>query len=237
MKKYKNIIFIVALCIFAYLQTGLSRDSDLINLYNGLEFNSKIAFYARWFFLFACYCLYTYNEFETYIKQYGIILVTREKSRNRLMMHLTERLLRLILQIEGIKILCYMVFTIITWRNLTVCNPMELIKMIIINILVYFLILFLQMVVEIYFSGNIAVCMSLAYFLMGLGISDIIIKKSSLFLHKLNLIIIPNLLMKVRLDIMIKNKQMHFAVIVILIFVIISTYLFFMRQIKKKDLM
>lgn len=235
MKRYKNIIFLVALCIFAYLQINLSRDSDLINLYYGTVFNGIPAIYVRWFLLFACYCLYTYNEFETYIKQYGIILVTREQSRNRLMLRLTARLLRLILQIEVMKIICYMVFTLIIRRKLTVSNPAELIKMIVINILVFLLILFLQMIIEIYFSGNTAVCISLAYFILGLGISDFV-ERSTLVSRKLNLIFLPNLVMKIRLDELIKDRQMHIAVIGILIVLIISTYLFFTHQFRKKDL-
>ena len=65
MKNIKNIIFIAALCIAAYLQIQVSRDTDLINMYNGVIFNGNITFYIRCFFLFACYSLYTFYEFET----------------------------------------------------------------------------------------------------------------------------------------------------------------------------
>ncbi len=235
MKNIKNIIFIAALCIAAYLQIQVSRDTDLINMYNGVIFNGNITFYIRCFFLFACYSLYTYNEFETYMKEYGVLLVTREKSRNRLLMRLTERLLRLIIQIECIKILCYVVLMIIIKGRITANNPFELIKIVILNILVIFLIMFVQMIVELYFSGNIAVCISLAYFLFSLDISDFI-ERSNLVPSKMNLLMIPNLMMKVRLDMLIKDTGMHFVVIGILMLIVIILYLLIKRQFLKKDI-
>lgn len=235
MKNIKNIIFIVALCIVAYLQIQVSQDTDLISMYNGVIFNGNITFYIRCFFLFACYSLYIYNEFETYMKEYGVLLVTREKSRNRLLMRLTERLLRLIVQIESIKILCYVVFMIIIKGKITANNPFQLIKIVILNILVIFLIMFVQMIVELYFSGNIAVCISLAYFLFSLDISDYI-ERSNSFSPQINLLMIPNLMMKVRLDMLIKDTGMYFVVMGVLILIVISIYLLTKRQFLNKDI-
>lgn len=235
MKNIKNIIFVIALSIFAYLQVQISQDADLINIYGGVIFNASAVFYVRWFFLFACYSLYIYGEFETYVKEYGILLVTREKSRNRLLMRLTQRLLRLIVQIELIKILCYVVIMIIIKGKITANNPFELIKMVILNILVIFSIMFVQMIVELYFSGNIAVCVSLTYFLFSLEISDFI-EKSNFFPKEINLSMFPNLMMKVRLDKLIRNTDMYFAVMVGIILVIASIYLTTKRLFQKKDI-
>ena len=76
MKKYKDIIFLLAFCIISYMQVKVSFDSDLINIYDGLVFNANISYYMNWFFIFACYSLYMYEEFYTYIREYGVLLVS-----------------------------------------------------------------------------------------------------------------------------------------------------------------
>lgn len=234
MKRIKKLVFVVALSIFAYLQIQVGSDTDLINLYNGVVFNGNITLYIRWFFLFACYVLYIYNEFEIYLKEYGILLVTREKSRNLLLIRLIKRLLVFIVQVESMKILCYMVLMIILNGKITLNNPLELIIILFFNILVIFLILFIQMIVELYLSGNVAVCISLTYFLISLGISDYI-EKSSLP-YQINLLMVPNLMMKFRLDMLIKSNEQCFIVMGILMTIMMSIFLLIKRQFLKKDI-
>lgn len=235
MKRIKKLIFIVALSIAAYLQIQVSKDTDLINLYNGVVFNGNITFYIRAFFLFACYSLYVYNEFETYIKEYGIILVTREKSRSRLLARLTERLLIFLVEIGSMKILCYMVLMIMINGKITVNNPLELVKMMFLYVLVVFLMMFIQMIAELYLSGNIAVCIPLTCFLIDLGISDYI-ERSNLP-SEINLFMFPNLMMKNRLDVLINNKNHYFILIGGLMMIMMSLFLVIKRKFQKKDIL
>lgn len=235
MKKSKIIIYIVAICMWAYLQIRSDWGNDLLYLYDGVVFNSTIAYYVQCFFLFACYSLYTYNEFETYINQYGMILVTREASRDKLLLHLTQRLLKFVLQIEIMKVVCYGIILLFMEKSIVISSPFIFIRSIIINILVYVLILFVQMVIEIWYSGNIAVVVSLAYFLAGLGISDII-QRSETIPSNINLIFVQNLSMRIRFESMITNAGTVFAVIGVLVIVIVSIYFITRFYFRKKDI-
>ncbi len=236
MKKTKNIMFAAALCIWAYLQVKISAGGDIINIYNGVGFNGRIVLYVRSFFLFSCYCLYAYNEFETYISRYGVLLITREKSRNKLLMRLTGKLIWLFVKIEAIKILCFVVFMIIIRGSITVKNPLELFILAVLNSLSYLLMLFIQMSIEIFLSGNVAVCVSMAYFLTSLCVSDYIYKIS--FLSKtINLFFVPNITMKPRLDEMNVTGSIFYIIVGALLLCFLCMYILVYRIFRKRDLL
>lgn len=236
MKKTKNIMFAAALCIWAYLQVKISAGGDIINIYNGVGFNGRIVLYVRSFFLFSCYCLYAYNEFETYISRYGVLLITREKSRNKLLMRLTGKLIRLTATVEAVKIFCFVVFALIIRGSITVNNPLEFILMAVLNILSYLIILFIQMSIEIFLSGNVAVCVSMAYFLTSLCVSDYIYKIS--FLSKrINLLFVPNITMKLRLDEMKVTGSIYYIIAGTLMFCFSCMYILVYRIFRKRDLL
>lgn len=236
MKKNKIVIYVVAMCVWAYLQIQGSWGNDLLHAYDGVVFNSTIAYYVKCFFLFACYSLYTYNEFETHMNQYGIILVTREASRDKLLLHLAQRLLKFILQIEVLRVVCYGLMLLLMKQSITVSSPIDFVRSIFLNILVCFLILFIQMIVEIWYSGNIAVVISLTSFLIGLGISDII-ERSEVIPSTVNLLFVQNLTMRIRVESMVENDGIMIAVIIGLLMGIVGMYFITQLCFRKKDIL
>ena len=212
MKKSKLVIYIIAMCIWAYLQISAGSSNDLIHIYDGVVFDSTIVHYVRCFFLFACYSLYTHNEFETYINQYGTILVIRENSREKFFLHFGRRLLRLVLQIEAIRIGCYTALMIVMKQGVTINSPLLLFTSVFLNIFIYFFLLFIQMLVEIWCSGKIAVVITLVNFLIGLGISDII-DRSQFISNKINILLIQNLTMRIRVECLIENEYMILIIV------------------------
>lgn len=236
MKKNKNILYILALCLFSYLQVKTSEGTDIINLYSGVIFNPKFVYYINCFFLYACYCLYIYNEFEPYVTGYGICLITREKSRKQFAMHLVKRLLGFFVSFETMKILCYLLVTQIVKGQITLSNPLELIQMIILNMLCYVIILFFQMIMELYFSGNFAMWISLIYFSICIGISDFI-HTADFLTDKLNLLFIPNLMFKNRLNVLLQNDNHVYFLIMLLICIAVCIYIVFTKMLKRKDIL
>ena len=235
MKKYKDIIFLLAFCIISYMQVKVSFDSDLINIYDGVVFKANISYYMNWFFIFACYSLYMYEEFYTYIREYGVLLVTREKSRDKLLLRLLLRLAGRIMKLECIRIITFICFDFILKGNVSMKNAFDFIKMLVLTVLVFTIILFVQMMIEVYYSANTAVIISMAYFLVSMSVSDII-AKSEVIPSKINVIFLPNLLMKVRIDTIIKNPGMHFVLIGFLVLILMVMMVIIKQKFRKKDI-
>lgn len=235
MKKYKDIIFLLAFCIISYMQVKVSFDSDLINIYDGVVFNANISYYMNWFFIFACYSLYMYEEFYTYIREYGVLLVTREKSRDKLLLRLLLRLAGRIMKLECIRIITFICFDFILKGNVSMKNAFDFIKMLVLTVLVFTIILFVQMMIEVYYSANTAVIISMAYFLVSMSVSDII-AKSEVIPSKINVIFLPNLLMKVRIDTITKNPGMHFVLIGFQVLILMVMMVIIKQKFRKKDI-
>lgn len=236
MKKSKFLIYVIAMCIWAYTQIRVGGGNDLIQIYDGVIFNSSIVHYVRWFYLLACYSLYIYNEFEAYIHQYGVILITRETSREKFFRHLVKRLIKLVLQIEGIKLGCCTAIMVIMKRGITISSPLEFFNSIFLNLVICFLFLFIQMIVEIWCSGNISVVITLVNFLIGFGISDFI-DRSQFVSDKMNLLLIQNLTMRIRVVKLVENKYMTFIIIGGLMVSIGIIYTVAKMRFKEKDIL
>lgn len=236
MKLAKNIIFVIMLCLFSYLYIPLNYDTEFINLYNGINFNSRIYYYLVQFFLFSCYSLFIYNEFETYIYQYGLHVVLREQSRNKMIFRLTIKLLFFILWLEFIKIISYICCMLIMRGKITLSHPFEVLKIFFLHLFVYLLILFIQMMLEIFISGKLALCVILSYFLLSISLSDIIYE-SDFMAKTLNLILLPNLSMKLRLDDLISDEYLYFIVFAFLILIMFVTYRLSQYFFSRKDIL
>lgn len=235
MKKVKCIIFIIVSCVFAVWLSRVSEDSDLINIYYGTIFNSKIFYYMYLFMIFAGYSLFIYGEFKPYVYGYGIIIVTREKSRKKLLKRMAGRLLGNIVILELIKIISITITTLLIKKEIMISEPMVFAKMAVINIYVLFSILLFQMMIEIYFTSELALLISLSYYLVGIVASDFIYR-SSLISKKISCIFIQNLSMKARLDSLVDGYMELFIIFGLLLCLIMLVYLFFKGKFQKKDL-
>lgn len=235
MKKVKYVIYILALCFYSYIFLPMTKGTDLIHLYQGVRFNSNISAYVMQFFLFLCYSLFIYNEFETYIEEYGILIMTRVQSRNKLINQLTKKMFGLVIQIELIKIVCYTIISIFRNGTITVNSPNELLRIVVLEVLVYTIILFVQMILEIYYSGKIALCINLTYFIACINLGDMLYGITN-NVKWLNFFILPNLMMKCRLDLLVDKKETYYWIFIVLGITVLSIYFIVRRIFSKKDI-
>lgn len=222
------------IALYSYLTAKMSTDLDVINLYNGVGFESKLIFILINFLMLACYCLYIYNEFETYIYEYGVYIVVREHSRKKILSRLIVKLLSYILFIESIKILSYIFFMLILRGGITISSPLETLKVVTIHLGVYILILLIQMMLELYFTGKVALIAVLSYYLFNVGLGSMLYKTKSF----INICLLPNLAMKFRIDILMKDYSLSYLnILIFLISLIFITGVIFQHLFVKKDIL
>lgn len=222
------------IALYSYLTAKMSTDLDVINLYNGVDFESKLIFILINFLMLACYCLYIYNEFETYIYEYGIYIVVREHSRKKILGRLIVKLLLYIFLIEFIKIFIYICFMLILRGGITISSPLETLKMVSIYLGIYILMLLIQMMLELYFTGKVALIAVLGYYLFNIGLGSMIYRTKSL----INICLVPNLAMKFRLDILMKDYNLSYLnILTFLISLIFITLLVSRHLFVKKDIL
>lgn len=235
MRRSKYIIFTIAMCLYSLLYMNYTEGVFLINLYNGFPFGCNEIRYIIQFILFLSYSVFVYNEFETYIDQYGVLLVVRYQSRNRMVLQLFFRLSTYICILECIKLFCFVILSIILRGSIIINDPIVLYKTITLEILVYIIVFFVQVILEIFYSGKIALFIVLSYYLCCLGVSN------SLFLNtievkKINLILLPNLTMRYRLDELTGGK--HYIILLVGVFAVISfLFLLFRKLFSRKDIL
>jgi hypothetical protein len=234
--KVKYGICIASLCLFSYLNISINNGKDIASLYDGVLFNSSPIEYALLFFLFSTYCLFVYHEFETYIYQSGMYIVTREQSRSKMTLRLCKKLLFYILQFEGLKLICYILVMLIMNKVLVLKSPMETLKMMLLQCLVYYIILLFQVLLEIVLSSNTALFIILSLYSVSIGISDMIFSFFANSKSFLNFIILPNISMKLRLDAMDYSNYLYYVLLGYLLLIIFFTYAILRKTFAKIDI-
>ena len=233
MKFKKYIILIIFIFIYAYLTVDVSESTDIINLYKGALFQTRINFILYEVIITICYCLFIHNEFESYVHEYGIYVITREKSRSKLLWRLIYKLLSFILIIESLKVISFSIIMILKKGKITVNNPIEVLKMISLTLMVYIIILFIQMMIELYLEGRTAIAIVLTYYIVNLGLGTVLYN----FESKLNVLILPNYIMKYRLDVLIKEYNLNYTnILMILGLIIIIMVITAHKMFLKKDI-
>ena len=235
MRRIKYLIFFFAILLQVYLQVEIMPDTEFINIYYGACFNADTYTYIRFFFLFAIYSFYICGEFSTYLKKYGALLVTRENKRNKLFMRLTKRMISLSVQIELMKLFCYVVLLIFIRGRVTIGNPLEVVNAVILNIIAFLFVLFMQMLLELYISENVSIVISITFFIICLRIGDYI-KNSKIIPDEAILLLIPNLMMKSRTDILVNTQQSSIGIISMIIILFAIVYFIFEQKFKKFDI-
>lgn len=236
MRSLKKIIFVCGLLLFSYFHLKITKDNDLAELYSGLVFHNSPVFYVPYLLLFACYSLYTYREYSTFLGKYGVILIFREKSRSKLYHHMIKILMKALLFIEIVKIGCYLFLQLILKGEVYCREPLEFLKMIVFHLLIYGFVLLLQMNIELFSSGDIAVFVSMAVYVISLGMSNLI--GTETFLEKvLQSVNIFNLTMQIRLNTLIDSFASQTIIMVALSGIIFLVFQLGKAMFLKKDLL
>lgn len=179
-----------------YMMAQLYRDGNMETIFNGVAYGSRVYFYVLPFFVFACFSLYMHGEFEEYVCGMGVYRLIRE-GRSRLFVRLAARLFLQLLAIGAIHIsgygcMCYAMIGKIyfgDWRLF--------VRFLIVNAFVYYFVFFVQMMLELWMSGRIAMYITMVYYLVSLFVGDMLYIADNSLPH-LQLFFLPNIAMRVR---------------------------------------
>lgn len=141
-----------------------------------------------------------------------------------------------LLFIEIVKIGCYLFLQLILKGEVYCREPLEFLKMIVFHLLIYGFVLLLQMNIELFSSGDIAVFVSMAVYVISLGMSNLI--GTETFLEKvLQSVNIFNLTMQIRLNTLIDSFASQAIIMVALSGIIFLVFQLGKAMFLKKDLL
>jgi hypothetical protein len=241
MQTRRNYLYILVLFIFLIISLNNHYiNNDISSLYLGVSFDGSIIQYLINYILFSCYSLFFYSLTEEYITNYGYFIIVREKSKKKFFFRLTKRLINYIITIELVKIILYLVIALFIYKSCTI-DIIKFLKYVIITLLSYFVLLFIQMVIEIYFTSQISIIITMICYLLSLINGALLINYFQYINSKIgafiNLLLIPNFLMNSRVKIIIDNLNIsYYFLILFLILLIIILYLIFSTKFTKKDI-
>lgn len=234
MKVNKFVGFFFVFFLPAIFCVNISEGTDFINLYRGVNFQSKFNFYLTQFFQFSCYSLYIYHDFSKYMKEYGIFVVTRTQNRTKLLKKLMVILLRYMIELEVIKIVSFICVMRVVKGSITVEDITKSFAFVLGSIVINYVIFFMQMLIEINYSSSIALYSILSFNIISFCISDVIYK-SDFISNQLCICLLPNLLMEKRIESLAKNNLFYMESLFFIIVFSVIIFCVAKRNMKTRD--
>jgi hypothetical protein len=203
----KTLGILAAIIAYAVLMLLLASKPSTHELYAGMNININIIFLLLALLHFTIYSFIFFESTKKYIREYGILVLTRHRSRFRLWVRFYIRMLQVTVILETLIVICYILFSMIFARTFVFGNVADSLSYYLSTILFFMLLLSLQLVIEIFYSSSTGVLVSQGIFIVTVIISGIILNRypNSLINH----LFLNNYAMSLRseeLDISIRMK-------------------------------
>lgn len=195
-KVLKNIIFIGLVLLADFMLARLHMDGDMLLFYDGVAYGASMYFYMLQFFVFACYSLYMHSEFENYVYGAGVYRLVRE-GRKKLFWRLNARLAGLLIGLSFVQLAGYGMMNLFLASKLYLIDWGSFLHIFLVNLLAYYFVFFLQMMLELWFSGRIAMYLVMLYYLFSLFAGDNLHLLGNHF-SLLQFLFLPNITMRLR---------------------------------------
>lgn len=235
MKTLKMIIFGLAMMVYSYVSVSLYHTPDAKEIYSGIPYGGILYVYMIHLLFLGCYMFYVYTDIEEYLYQYGVYMVTREQSRKKLFLRLTKKIFWKALQLECMLWAGYFIITMLEYGKVQIPDFHVFLTRIILHFLCVYTLLFVQMLLEIFLSGKIALISILSGYLSLVCLSDLL-HKCEIKVKYIELLLFPNLLMQSRLYKILPQNQMDCFVILFVLFCDIILYWIGRKLFFKKDI-
>ncbi len=233
-KVLKNVIFIGLILLADFMLAQLHVDGDMLPFYDGVAYGASMYFYMLQFFVFACYSLYMHSEFENFLYGAGVYRLVRE-GRKKLFWRLNARLVALFIGISFAQLAGYGMIKLLLAKQLYLIDRISFLHICIVNLLAYYFVFFLQMILELWFSGRIAMYLVMLYYLFSLFAGDNLHLLGNR-LSSLQFLFLPNITMRLRWEKMCSSFWMTGIEFVFLVGIIIAGLFVGCKLFQQKDI-
>lgn len=231
----KRLIFAGMLWIADLMIVRLYRDGNLLSVFDGIDYGGRLYFYMLHFFVFACYSMYIHGEFEGFVNGAGIYKIVRE-GRNWLFARMSARLACMLFVLGAVHLTGYGAMNLFLSGRAYLTDLKLFIHMLFVNIFVYYFVFFIQMVMELWFSGRIAMYIVMLYYLVGLFIGDSMYLAGNHF-PLLQFLFLPNIAMRLRWEKLYSSSWMSGVEMVLLVGIIVVSFFIGRKLFQEKDIM
>lgn len=197
-KILKKLVFAGLVCMVDFMLVRLNEDGNLILIFDGAAYDSHVYYYMFPFFIFACYSMYIHGEFGEYVSKTGICLLVRA-GRGRLYEKLCAKLVGMYCFILTIHLAGYGIGCFVLCGRVYLSDIKLFVCMLAINVLVYFLVFLVQMILELWLTGRTAMYIIMIYYLASLYVGDCLYRAENQVLP-CHFPFLPNIAMRLRLE-------------------------------------
>lgn len=232
--KYGLVLMIVLLTIYSFLWAFLNRGESLLGLYAGVPFDGNWYVVLLNYFLFSGYCFFVFKKNDNYVNGYGVYIVLRVQSKMKIIIKIIINTIYYVFIFELIKLCIYALVLLVIREQLFIEDYFIFINMFWINICLFFLFLFVQIILELFFDSKIALVLIQICYLLLLSLGNVI--RLVIGDSYLNLLILPNVVMYERLKVFYTFEWIYFGFLYLFLMIIFIALVFIAKVlINKKD--
>ena len=191
MKKIDKLLVFFIIIIKSYLQMEQIYPKELNLIYEQPDFYANYYTIMLYFLDFAIYAFVFYTSFIRYIKKQALIIAIKYKSRKILMRYILFQVMGKVFVIKFFEFILLSSLSYLLYNNVVINNWSILLKSILLNILIYFLLIVIQMWIEIYINAKIALLSILSYYLFSIVLGILLYENQANNIWYL--ILMPNL--------------------------------------------
>lgn len=238
-KLAKKLVFAAMIFLADFMLVESGADSDLIAIYDGVRYGDILYYYMLQFFVFSCYSVYIQGEFENLVSNSGIYIMIRGE-RKKLFSMLNARLIKILLNISFLHLAGYVAMELLLTHRVHTGDGKAFLHALLVNFLVYYLLLFVQMILELWFTGRIALCVIMFFYLFSLFVGDLLLGMGrfsrGIVSVSLQFIFFPNIAMRLRWKELLEIQPMNGQEFIILAGMIVVAVICGYKLFQKKDI-
>lgn len=226
----KNILYFISLCICMYLLA--KRSSGMFEyLYAGVEFQDTMIVYGLHFWSISILGMYIGMECYHYMKSYSSYVMIRNHSRKKVYQNFQMMVIKKVLYFELYKIILFSISIFMIYHKIQIPNILECLQLMALYIFMEIVLMSILMFIEIFIHFKIASIFVLSYFIVSLGIGDILVKMKMPTLY--HLFLLSDISMGLRRQFLALSS---FGTMMFFILILIVVYIIGLRKMMKKDM-
>lgn len=226
----KNILYFISLCICMYLLA--KRSSGMFEyLYAGVEFHDTMIVYGLHFWSISILGMYIGMECFHYIKSYSSYVMIRNHSRKKVYQNFQMMVIKKVLYFEINKMILFCISIFMIYHKVQIPSILECLQFMTLYIFMEIVLMSILMFIEIFIHYKIASIVVLSYFIVALGMGDVLVKlKIPTHYH---LFLLSNISMGLRRQFL---SLSSFKIMLLFILIMAVIYIIGLRKMIKKDM-